>query len=232
MKISHLITGPLSVNTWCIPLDDRRLVVVDPGGDPDSIIAHVRGRGLDPALIVLTHGHFDHLIALPALVRAWSGIPVAIHPDDARFLGPGALERHYEFFVRLGAGELVREYPEELPPATVFLADGLPLSLGTADGPTKLTESDDSAGLAAALARWSVIHTPGHSPGSVCLYNETEGVLISGDTLFRSGFGRTDGIGGSAMDLERSVERLFNLPRETVVLPGHGGETTIGREWF
>lgn len=216
MKITQLVTGPLSVNTWCIFLDSRRVVVVDPGGDADLIIAHLEETASSPVCFLLTHGHFDHMIALPELARTWPGAPIAIHRADSAFLGEGALERHYGFFTELGAGPMVRRYGEELPQATSFLEEGKPVALpGLAEG---------------ALPGWSVIHTPGHSPGSICLYNSAEGILISGDTLFNSGFGRTDAPGGSFDLLSQSLTRLFKLPPETRVLPGHGAQTTIGRE--
>jgi len=206
MKITHLVTGPLSVNTWIIPLDSLHMMVVDPGGDADSIIAHLSGRESVPSLIVLTHGHFDHLIALAALKRAFPEVGIAMHPADGRFLGAGALARHHAFFTDLGAGSMIKRYQEELPAATVDLADGM------------------------VLSGWQVLHTPGHSPGSVCLYNMSQKTLVSGDTLFNSGFGRTDADGGSMAELEESLARLFALPADTLVLPGHGQETTIGRE--
>jgi len=216
MNISQLVTGPLSVNTWCVPLDSRRMMVVDPGGDADSIIAHISARDSTVALILLTHGHFDHMIGLPALARAWPEASIAIHGDDAVWLGDGALARHYAFFAELGAGSVVSRYKDELPEATQLLAEGQPLAVGvgeTVDG-------------------WTVMHTPGHSPGSVCLYNEAEHTLIAGDTLFKAGYGRTDASGGDYAALADSLSRLFKLPAETLVLPGHGGTTTIGKERF
>jgi glyoxylase-like metal-dependent hydrolase (beta-lactamase superfamily II) len=74
-----------------------------------------------------------------------------------------------------------------------------------------------------------VIHTPGHSPGSVCLLGD--GLLLSGDTLFNMGVGRTDLPGGSWEELERSIRsKIFALPEDIMVLPGHGPSTTVGRE--
>ena len=75
-----------------------------------------------------------------------------------------------------------------------------------------------------------VIHTPGHSAGSICLYDAESAFLISGDTLFRDGVGRTDGPDSDVRALEHSLARLAVLPRDTVVFPGHGSRTTIGRE--
>ena len=80
------------------------------------------------------------------------------------------------------------------------------------------------------LSPFTVIHTPGHTPGSICLYWPEEKVLISGDTLFEMGYGRTDLPGGDFMQLMNSLERLFKLPADTKVYPGHGDYTTIGAE--
>jgi len=156
------------------------------------------------------------MIGLPALARAWPEASIAIHGDDAVWLGDGALARHYAFFAELGAGSVVSRYKDELPEATQLLAEGQPLAVGvgeTVDG-------------------WTVMHTPGHSPGSVCLYSEAEHTLIAGDTLFKAGYGRTDASGGDYAALADSLSRLFKLPAETLVLPGHGGTTTIGKERF
>lgn len=77
---------------------------------------------------------------------------------------------------------------------------------------------------------FKVIETPGHTPGSVCFFNEKEKILISGDTLFASSVGRVDLPGGNGEEMEKSLKKLMNLPQDTVVYPGHGGKTTIGKE--
>lgn len=77
---------------------------------------------------------------------------------------------------------------------------------------------------------FQIIHTPGHTPGSICLYWPEEKVLLSGDTLFQMGYGRTDLPGGNMGQLIESLEHLFTLPADTLVYPGHGAETTIGEE--
>ena len=77
------------------------------------------------------------------------------------------------------------------------------------------------------VGKFRVIHTPGHTPGSICLYNEDEGVLFSGDTIFKNGYGRTDFPGGDLQVLINSIKKLLELPADTVVYPGHGPATTI-----
>ena len=74
------------------------------------------------------------------------------------------------------------------------------------------------------------MHTPGHTEGSVCYYNKQENILLSGDTLFRRSRGRTDLLGGNEEELMNSLKRFLTLPKETVVYPGHGANTTIGEE--
>jgi hydroxyacylglutathione hydrolase len=96
------------------------------------------------------------------------------------------------------------------PPADTMLEEGQVLTLGE--------------------IKLKVLHTPGHSPGSVCLYSEEEGVLFDGDVLFNMGMGRYDLPGGSYRVLMESIKKLLALPDETTVYPGHGPATTIGRE--
>lgn len=208
MNVFHAITGPISVNTWGVPLDSRRVMIVDPGGAVEKIIAYVEAQEAELAVILCTHGHLDHLLALPALARRFPEAGIAIHSLDAHFLGSGAIDLHRDFFKALGAFEIIEPYLEELPAASCILEDGVTI----------------------AGSSWEIIHTPGHSPGSICAYNPREGILLSGDTLFSNGCGRTDAPGGSWPDLEASLTRLKTLPPETKVLPGHGPTTTIGRE--
>lgn len=206
MEILKITGGPLAVNTWLLPCGSNRLIIVDPGAQTRSIIAAVERSGRIPESIWLTHGHFDHLGALQGLMQHWSNLELAIHPADSTWLGSGALARHKAFITGLGWGSLVSAYTGELPEASLFLENGMELS------------------------DWKIIHTPGHSPGSVCFYNEAESVLVSGDTLFADGIGRSDGPGGSQQNLYHSLSLLLELPDSTRVLPGHGAETTIGRE--
>jgi glyoxylase-like metal-dependent hydrolase (beta-lactamase superfamily II) len=211
-----LTLGDLATNCWIYSFDSLKAepssgpspcAVIDPGDDSAYIISLLRQLNLCLQYILLTHGHFDHLAALPDLAAAFTQAPViAIHRGDASYLGPGALEAHRESFAALEAAPYVDGRWKPMPPAGRLLLGG------------------DSIG------PFTVIHTPGHTPGSVCYYDEGAGVLFSGDTLFRGGYGRTDLPGGNWAALEKSLALLLSMDGGIVVCPGHGSGTTIGEE--
>ena len=173
--------------------------VVDPGQDVDDLTAFLDEHGLTPAAIVLTHGHFDHIGAVPGLLAKWPALPVHLGSGDVIMLG------HPQ-------NAWPPDYPSVPKPATLVadLAEGSTLSAG---------------GISA-----KVLSTPGHTPGSVCLYFESDHLLLTGDTLFAGSCGRTDFPGGSMPQMKSSLKRLAALPPETTVIAGHGSPTTIGRE--
>lgn len=183
--------------------------VVDAGGDRHDAekYRHLLKR-CDG--FVFTHGHFDHTSALPFLHALFPETPIAIHKDDSCYLGESATTIDIDDFSELGLTRYVENFFEQegpLPAPTLLLNDGDTLPFAP---------------------EWSVIHTPGHSPGSVCLYNENEKTLLSGDTLFAGGgYGRTDLRGGSYPQLMKSLNRLSKLPAGTKVLPGHGEYTYV-----
>jgi len=181
----------------------REAVVVDPGGDPDRVLEAVERHGLRVVKVVHTHAHFDH-VGGTAEVRERTGAETLLHPGD------DALIDHYN-----------------VQPKLV----GLDLQLGP--GPTIDGALEDGQTVRFGEAATLVLHTPGHTPGSVCFSLATPDgmLLLSGDTLFRLGVGRTDFPGGSADQLQASIrDRLLPLDERTRVIPGHGPETTIGFE--
>jgi glyoxylase-like metal-dependent hydrolase (beta-lactamase superfamily II) len=213
--IDSIVVGAIATNCWIVPLNERECAVVDPGGDAEAIIARLRASRLRPSLILLTHGHFDHLAALPALEAAFgkdaANAPlICVHEADAAYLGPGALRPHRRDFALAGAQDYVDGLwpvpPAEMPAPGRFLAEG------------------------DRIGPFAVLHTPGHTPGSICFYDELEGSLFSGDTLFAGGVGRTDLPGGDGEALAASLGRLLALPPSVRVFPGHGSRTAIGRE--
>lgn len=172
-------------------------MVLDPGGEIAPILERVQQLGLTVALIVNTHGHFDHIVGNAALVRA-TGAPLAVHELDAPLL----YAPEFDLSILLG----LRREPCR---------------------PTRLLRDGDTVEVGALSFR--VLHTPGHTPGGICLLGH--GLLFSGDTLFYMGVGRTDLPGGDMETLIRSLEQVvLPLDESLVVYPGHGPRTTIGHE--
>lgn len=197
----RMVVGPLAVNCYlAMCARTKEAILVDPGAEPDAILRTVRGRSADVKLVVLTHGHGDHIAAVREVAGALA-CPLAIHELDVGML----LEPE------LNLSAYMPDFPRVAGlSADAVLRDGDMLRFGDV-----------------AL---KVVHTPGHTPGSICLVGH--GIAFTGDTLFAGGgVGRTDLPGGSDVALWDSIEdRLFTLPKDTRVLPGHGPETTIGAE--
>ena len=202
MKIDHLILGAYETNSYVLRDSDTATdcLVIDTGLDIGGLIDFLEERQLNPVAIVLTHGHVDHIGGVTALRSRFPGMKVGIHKLDA---------------------EMLTE-----PQANLSAMTGAPLRTEPED--FSLAEQDvvEQAGV-----ELLVLHTPGHTPGGVCLYSKNNGVAFVGDTLFADSVGRTDFPGGSMSQLTRSIrEKLFALPDETRVYPGHGPATTIGHE--
>ena len=199
LMVRGVVVGLFRENCWIIgSRRTREAVVVDPGDEPEEILALARDMGVNITRIVCSHAHLDHLMAVGP-VQAATNAPFLLHPRD---LGIAAK------VPESAARWLGRQVPAP-PPPTALLADG---------------DDIEVAGL-----QLRVLHTPGHTQGSVSLY--VAGMLFSGDTLFRGSIGRTDLEGGNGPQLMNTiVDRLLQLPDETVVLPGHMAETTIGAE--
>jgi hydroxyacylglutathione hydrolase len=177
-------------------------VVIDPGDEADELLAAVRDRGVDVTHILLTHAHIDHITGV-AQVKEALDVPVYLHRDDVP-LYDHAVEQ----------GKLFGFAVRQPPPIDVYY-DLSPIYFGDYEV--------------------RVHHTPGHCPGGVCLQigkkGGAGGHLFVGDTLFAGSIGRTDLPGGNYEVLMRSItEVLFPLGDASIVHPGHGADTTIGRE--
>ena len=204
MKIKRLEVGPLETNCYIVwdEAAPTSAMILDPGDEADLIVEACGECGVTPALIVNTHAHPDHVAADAALKAAFPGSRLCIGRREEAMLGKQLREMSFLLGRRIESPK-----PDEL------LEDGAELHVG-----------------GCALR---VLWTPGHTPGHICLLAEAERpwVVFCGDLIFEDGVGRTDFPGGSAAQLRRSIEeRIFTLPDETVLLPGHGGSTTVGAE--
>jgi glyoxylase-like metal-dependent hydrolase (beta-lactamase superfamily II) len=179
-------------------------LVIDPGDEAPRILAQLQKRGWKAVQVVHTHAHFDHVMGTGEVARS-TGAETSLHQAD-RWL--------YD------------HVPDQL---RLFGLGAAPVSTPT---PTRELSGNEVLTFGRQEAR--VFHTPGHTPGSICVYLERAGetpLLFAGDTLFQGSIGRTDLPGGSFEQIVRSIQGpLFSLPEATVVVPGHGGETTIGQE--
>lgn len=220
MQIKVIKTGPLSVNTLIVPLCENKVFVVDPADckyseDEGKVASYISENELQVVAVILTHGHFDHVSGLPFLCEKNPNIPVLIHEKDARLLGSdSALEQNKELSL-MGFREFL-PFVSNLPSVTNFLQDGKTL-LECFGG-----NQNFDVELKTALSNWEVIHTPGHTPGCVCVLNEKEKILISGDTIFYHSWGRTDFPGGSEIEIQKSLRAVYEKIQDDVrIYPGH-----------
>lgn len=215
MKFVHtFITGLLEVNSYIVEVGDGKIFIVDAGGNEDELISFINERGFMPLAVVLTHGHFDHIGALADLKKAFPEMQIMIHAKDSNLIGKNAQANQCHMFAGSGLEPYITQCAKHVPEADVQLKHG----------DTLFADSTNFEG------GFTVIHTPGHSEGSICLYNKASGILFSGDTLFKSSWGRTDFEGGNESTLFESLKTLLSLPAETFVFPGHGNSTIIGSE--
>jgi len=210
MLVTGFPAGSFQTNCWLVATGPgSEALVVDPGQDALPGIAELCARHrLKAVAALLTHGHLDHLWTVAPLAGA-NGIPAFVHPADRHLLTDPLAGFAPE--ARAAFGWLRLQEPDDVRE----LADGQVLEL---------------AGL-----RVTVDHTPGHTPGHVTFRLPAEAAepprLLAGDLVFAGSIGRTDLPGGSMREMLASLAtRFLTLPDETVVLPGHGPETTVGRE--
>ena len=219
MNLHQMHTGPLAVNTYLVPVSENGVIIVDSANcafscDEDSLLHYLKSKKLNPVAIVLTHGHFDHVAGLCSLKKAFPDIPIAIHEADSNMIGTNSADLQGRALSQMGFLDFL-PFVSELPEATVFLEDKKNLAeiFAKFDFPEEIKKS---------LNDWKIIHTPGHTEGSICLYNESSLTLISGDTLFYHSWGRTDLISGDEYKIHKSLSKIIELCDEnTRVFPGH-----------
>ena len=197
MRFQTLTIGFFGTNCYIVWCEGtKEAIVIDPGSDATHIIREIERNQLDVKYIVNTHGHIDH-IAANAEVKQKTGAILLIHKDDAWLLDVKVQESD-------PFAPMLLKIPS--PPPDKLLKEGDIIKFGN--------------------EKLGVIHTPGHSPGGICLINK--GIIFTGDTLFAQGIGRTDFPRGSYDQLIRSIkEKLFVLDENLEIYPGHGPKSTI-----
>ena len=200
--------GAFAANCYLVaPAPGEECVIIDPGQDAQRGIEELLDRyRLKPSAVLLTHGHVDHMWSVAPVCGA-KGVPAYIHPDDRELLAdPGkglSLLAKQQFMGGMTFAE--PDDVRQLSDGDVITVAGLDITIG---------------------------HTPGHTPGSVTFRSGQDDLdaLFSGDLLFAGSIGRTDLPGGDHATMLKSLARTLTLPDETIVLPGHGPQTTIGDE--
>jgi hydroxyacylglutathione hydrolase len=205
-------TGSFAANCYVAAAGPgEACLVVDPGQDAVPALAEViREHRLQPAAVLLTHGHIDHM---------WSVLPVCNAYDATAYIHPADRDR----------------LADPMRTLSPDLISALDLAGVTFSEPDDVRELSDGVSLELAGLTVTVDHTPGHTEGSVVFRTSDGGpdgapLMFSGDLLFAGSIGRSDQSGGDPVAMQASLAKVMSLPDETVVLPGHGGSTTIGRE--
>ncbi len=203
IKLAAIVSAPFEENTFVAHLEDRTdCLVVDPGFEPDRILEYLQQNNLTPAAILITHGHSDHIAGNETLKQQFPDCPIVVSHADAPKLTDPNLNLSAPFGLMLTS-----------PPGDHLVGEG---------------DSYRSAGF-----EMLVREIPGHSSGHVVfiLQGVEPPVVFGGDVLFAGGIGRTDFPDGSFEQLAEGIHgKLFTMPDDTVVLPGHGEATTTGEE--
>lgn len=181
-------------------INKNNCLIIDPADDASFILEELQKQQLNLVGMLATHGHFDHVMAVGEIQKSLD-IPLHIHKDDQFLIK--RLDKTAEYFL---------SYKPFILPINKIKNLSIVNSLNIKNFKLK------------------IIHTPGHTPGSCCIYFKEENSIFTGDTLFKEGIGRTDLSYSSKNDLKKSLKKIFKLPRETIVYSGHGEDTILEDE--
>jgi hydroxyacylglutathione hydrolase len=202
MKIYTFEVGQMKANCYVV-VDEKshECFVIDPGDDGQYLVSKLTEIGIKPQALIATHGHMDHVMAAYELQHIYS-IGFFIHPDDVFLLD--RMERSAKHFLHIR---------QTCPPPHVDgnLMDSDEITIGTSKG--------------------SVVSLPGHTPGSIGIWFPEERVFFTGDTIFAGGqVGRTDYAYSDKTKFIDSIRKVFNLPDDTLLYPGHGEPSSVSEE--
>ncbi len=204
IKLKQFAFNPLQVNLYLLYEEGGSGILIDPSAidatELDRLDGFIKEHSITLEMVLTTHGHFDHLFGSGPIKDSYH-TRFMIHPADAALSKIGSQQ----------ASVFGLRFSMPVPEPDGFLEDGQEIRVGS------------------ILLR--VIHVPGHSPGCVAFYEASQGWLFTGDTLFSGSIGRTDLPGGDFDQIIDSIQSgLFVLPDETLVYPGHGPASSIGKE--
>ena len=204
LNIVRFVCNPIQENTYVMSDETNECVIVDCGAffpeERKAIVDYIRSNHLVPKHLIATHGHIDHNFGNNTMFKEF-GLKPEVHADEAQLMD--TLPEQAESFCNI-----TLDY--EMPAVGRFLSANDKICFGS--------------------HTFTILETPGHTPGSVFYYCKEENMAFSGDTLFHNSVGRTDIPGGSMFLLIQSLRAISQLPDETQILPGHGDYTTMGKE--
>lgn len=203
MQIKQFVVGDVATNCYLV-YDEKTLegAIVDPGDNADRLIREIESAKIELKYILLTHAHFDHILAVGAIKRA-TGAQVVVSRKDEYLFDASASLSPFGAYGR----DLMNRF--DFPGADIWMTEELALEFGG--------------------MKLKFHSTPGHTPGSHVIQLD-DSILFTGDTLFCQSCGRTDLPGGSWPVMLQSLKKLYNLPGDYQVLPGHEGLSTLERE--
>ena len=205
IQIKRFTCNPLEENCYVVSDDTQECVIIDCGAfyqeENNAIINYIRKGNLSPVHLIATHGHLDHNFGNSTIFNEF-GLKVEVCSEDGYLIEDLPKQATDLFGIDIN---------HDQPEVGRWLKDGDTITFGT--------------------HTLKVLQTPGHTPGSALIYCEEEHTCFTGDTLFRMSIGRTDFDGGSWEQMEQSLSNVVaNLPKETIVLSGHGPQSTIEEE--
>lgn len=202
IEIQVITLGVVQTNAYLVgDTETKEAILIDPVDEAETLLKTAQDLGWTIKLILITHAHFDHVLASKPL-KEMTNAPVYIHGDAALML---------KYVPESGMRFFNVRFPESAEPDRLLTTESEIIELGG--------------------IKLETLYTPGHAPGHLAFYLRDHNVVFSGDALFKGSIGRTDLPGGNVTELMESIfNQLLTLPDETVVLSGHGGKTTIGDE--
>ena len=204
LNIQRFVCNDIQENCYIVSDETKKAAIIDCGAQYEAerkaIRQYIEQQELQPEHLLVTHGHIDHNIGNAWVYKTY-GLKPEVHSDDQKLME--CLDMQAQAIMNTSLNE-------PMPPVGRYLTKDDTITIGN--------------------HIFSLLETPGHTPGGVFYYCEQEHLAFSGDTLFKGSIGRTDFEGGSMFMLIQSLRMISQLPDNTVILPGHGPQTTMGEE--